>query len=217
MVSLYPKAETGNVMMVWVEKLLAAYSGSPTPSPQQARGKVEQPGNLSCGLHTVESTVPSLRLGGATCWQQICLKIRETKPRRSSWRSKHLSIRIIFLPTLDNLLLKARKCDNLPFSDSFLVHKSFTDSMVVGERIRSDEHFVWSNQLLENFPTHHNAMEAGLISDYEVCCSKVWNAPVVPKWHSASAGDRSIISSVSSPSASFSSFSSSLSSHHKGS
>ena len=139
------------------------------------------------------------------------------KPRRSSWRSRHLSIRIIFLTTLDNLLLKARKCDNLPFSDSFLVHKSFTDSMVVGERIRSDEHFVWSNQLLENFPTHHNAMEAGLISDYEVCCSKVWNAPVVPKWHSASAGDRSIISSVSSPSASFSSFSSSLSSHHKGS
>ena len=209
MVSLYPKAEAGNVMMVWVEKLLAAYSGSPTPKPEAKLN------NLATSA--VASTVPSLRLGGATCWQQICLKIRETKPRRSSWRSKHLSIRIIFLTTLDNLLLKARKCDNLPFSDSFLVHKSFTDSMVVGERIRSEEHFVWPNQLLENFPTHRNAMEAGLISDYEVCCSKVWNAPVVPKWHSASAGDRSIISSVSSPSASFSSFSSSLSSHHKGS
>ena len=34
MVSLYPKAEAGNVMMVWVEKLLAAYSGSPTPKPE---------------------------------------------------------------------------------------------------------------------------------------------------------------------------------------
>ena len=57
MVSLYPKAEAGNVMMVWVEKLLAAYSGSPTPSPQQARGKVEQPGNLRCGLHSPQSQV----------------------------------------------------------------------------------------------------------------------------------------------------------------
>ena len=71
MVSLYPKAEAGNVMMVWVEKLLAAYSGSPTPKPEAKLN------NLATSA--VASTVPSLRLGGATCWQQICLKIRETQ------------------------------------------------------------------------------------------------------------------------------------------
>ena len=58
MVSLYPKAEAGNVMMVWVERLFAAYSGSQVPNKPEAKLN-----NLATSAGA--STVPSLRLGGA--------------------------------------------------------------------------------------------------------------------------------------------------------